>query len=133
MPLQFLVHLVRHKADAYVSLYSSGIEVEHRAHLQCAFRDPERPLHYPQPVILLYYLAWGEVCVGDVPLEPVPACVLGNLLLADLNRHILAYLKELVVASAVDLRLGQGSALVGLAQPLYAALAVVGILVGALL
>ena len=48
-------------------------------------------------------------------MESVPACVLGYLLLADLNRDVLAYLKELVVSAAVDLSLGQGAAAVGLA------------------
>ena len=84
-------------------------------------------------MILLHHLLGREAGVGDVSFQSVPACVLGYLPLAYLNRHVPAYLKELVVAAAVDMRLGQGAAAVGLAQPLDAALAVVGVLVGALL
>ena len=80
-------------------------------------------------MILIHYFLWGEVGVGDVSLESVPACVLGYLLLADLYSHVLAYFKELVVSAAVDLGLGQGAAAVGLAQAIDASLAVVGVLV----
>lgn len=64
---------------------------------------------------MLHHLLGCQIGVGVVSFESVPADVIYYLLLADLYRDILAYLEKLVVASAVDLSLGQGAAAVGLA------------------
>ena len=54
--------------------------------------------------------------VGGVALQPVLAAVFRNLVLHDGDIHVLACLKELVVAPAVDVLLGQATAAVGLEE-----------------
>ena len=110
----FGINLVGDEADTDVSLNAVLGEVENRSCLEFSLRHAERPLHHPQAVIPGDDAAGVEVGVGDVALQSVPATVFRNLVLHDGDIHVLAYLKELVVASAVDIFLGQAAAAVSL-------------------
>lgn len=65
------------------------------------------------------------VSVRYIPFQSIPLAVLVDLILIDDHLHILAYLKEFVISTLVDLVLRQCVAAICLAQAVNSTLAVV--------
>lgn len=95
-------------------------EMENRPGFERPFGDTKCSFHNPQAVILLYYLACREVCVGDVTFETVPLSIGGNLFFIDADQDIVLNCQEFVVAALIDVALGDFARGIGLAQTLIA-------------
>ena len=105
--LQFFIDFIGNEAYTDVSFYPAFRKVEDGPHFKISLADPECPFDYPKAMILVYNILCVEVGIGDIALQSVPSFVFGNPLTADGDLHVLAYLKELVVAPLIHLRLRQ--------------------------
>ena len=118
--LQFFIDFIGNEAYTDVSFYPAFRKVEDGPHFKISLADPECPFDYPKAMILVYNILCVEVGIGDIALQSVPSFVFGNPLTADGDLHVLAYLKELVVAPLVDFVLGEFSRPVRLLKPRHA-------------
>ncbi len=77
--------------------------MEYGSRFKIALCNTESSFHDPKSMVLLYDFCWFQICVRDIPFQPIPCGSLCNLLFADDDFHILAYLKKLVVSTLVYL------------------------------
>ena len=70
--LQFFVNLVCHEADADVGFYAFLCKMEYGSRFKIALCNTESSFHDQKSMVLLYDFCWFQICVRDIPFQPIP-------------------------------------------------------------